>query len=92
MLPDDAAVEDALKMNALEFVYEMRQLIDPAAHKHRVLAAHPGDSIECVASIMTAAHVHQLFVVDEERRPVGTVTLGDIVGLLAVYSGPRAGK
>jgi CBS domain-containing protein len=36
-----------------------------------------------LARLMLDAHIHRLFVVDSERRPVGVVTSTDIIGAVA---------
>jgi CBS-domain-containing membrane protein len=54
-----------------------------------VVTVTPATPITELARSMLDAHIHRVFVVDEERRPVGIVSSTDIVAAVAYAEAPR---
>ena len=41
-----------------------------------------GDSVAVVVQLLAESRLHQVYVVDTARRPVGVITLTDVIGAL----------
>ena len=50
-----------------------------AVHTHRLSIITPSDTLETVITKLATEHVHRLYVVDHDRKPVGVVSLRDVI-------------
>ena len=48
-------------------------------HAKHALTCHPSDSLASVIQKLSASHVHRLYVVDSHHRPVGVVSMRDVI-------------
>ena len=52
---------------------------DTFIHSMAAQSCVPFDTLEAVVEKMVHAHVHCLFVVDPERRPIGVISMRDVI-------------
>jgi CBS domain-containing protein len=65
-----------LSLNVGRFLEETQQY-----HKLPVFV-HYGDHVDTVAKAMRNNHIHRVFVVDDNKKPVGVISSSDLVNLL----------
>jgi len=84
----DEALFTKLHQTALEYVVAIRekQLLETVP----VFSVHPETSFAKVLEKIVFLRVHRLYVVDNERKPVGVIALSDIIG--AVLKNVKAQK
>jgi CBS domain-containing protein len=70
-----------LAMAALSQGRPLHDIRVSSAMARDVSACHQGDQLDAVEQVMRAGQVRRVPVVDDERRPVGLVSLNDLVRL-----------
>jgi len=70
-------VEDFLRENRLKKFQGVS-----LKHPHYIATAKPDEAIGVVANRMKDLHVHRLFIVDNDIKPIGVVSLTDVIFLV----------
>jgi CBS-domain-containing membrane protein len=90
MRPTTGGRETAVCLLPTGVLYDWQQLLEnlPGGAVRRHMTANaitvgPQTPLPQVARVMTAAHVHQVIVVDASDRPVGVVSSTDLIAALA---------
>jgi CBS domain-containing protein len=51
-------------------------------HAKHAFSCHLSDSLESVVHKMNGSHVHRLYVVDDHNKPIGVVSMRDVIARL----------
>ena len=74
----DDVLDRAMDSNVHDFLKEMH----PGSRALRPLVLHPEDSFGTAVELLSVSGVHRVYIV-EGRRPVGVVSLSDVLSLAA---------
>jgi CBS domain-containing protein len=63
----------------LDYLAQIRQREDPAMETHPSCAVSLNQSLGHVVGLMAATKHHRVFLVDSERKPIGVVSVSDVM-------------
>jgi CBS-domain-containing membrane protein len=67
------------------FVHEVRKHMEQGGKTHAVVVAvSPSATFKHIVEKIATSHHHRVFLVDDEYRPVGVISVSDVCKLLAM--------
>jgi len=75
-----------VQLSAIEFLKKINESKDI----QKMITCHPNDRFKEIMTKMMISKVHRVWIVDSECRPIGVLTLTDIIKTLLEYKSPKA--
>lgn len=61
------------------FLPKLREEYGPKDRPDKVVSLSPGDTLESAIRALSENHIHRIYIVDEKRKPIGVMSLKDIL-------------
>lgn len=68
-----------MTMDVMSYLAELRMTTPSIKDRHPTCSVHETDTIAHVLHLLAKTGYHRLFVVDEEKKPIGVVSVADII-------------
>ncbi|EAL63883.1 hypothetical protein DDB_G0287037 [Dictyostelium discoideum AX4] len=79
-LLNETRVFENLYLSVGEFISKVRQQDYKAVNPS--ISCHMNDSLANIITRMVAANIHRVYIIDEERKPIGVISIHDILNII----------